>query len=73
MALPGISWIVRGLLLAAALVVGLAGPAQAQSRRNAWPPEHDEALRRAQVWAEPAVPIESARLADNPDDRFRTV
>src|SRR5688572_2096153 len=28
--------------------------------------EHDEALRRAQVWFEPAMPIEEARLGENP-------
>ena len=28
--------------------------------------EHDAALRRAQVWFEPAVPIEKARLGENP-------
>lgn len=67
---PGSAWIARGLL-ATAVVVGALGPVSAQSRRNTWPPEHDEALRRAQVWLEPAVPIESARFTSNPDDRFR--
>ena len=28
--------------------------------------EHDAALRRAQVWFEPAVPVDQARLGDNP-------
>ncbi len=28
--------------------------------------QHDETLRRAQVWAEPAVPVESAKLGENP-------
>jgi hypothetical protein len=70
MELPGGAWIVRGLLVVSfATWVPLAG--SAQSRRNAWPPEHDDALRRAQVWTDPAGPIESASLAANPDDRFR--
>ena len=35
---------------------------------------HDEILRRAQVWAEPATPIEKAELGENPGgrDSFRT-
>jgi hypothetical protein len=31
---------------------------------------HDETLRRAQVWHEPATPIEEAKLGRNPDDEF---
>src|SRR4051795_11840388 len=31
---------------------------------------HDETLRRAQVWQEPATPIEEAKLGRNPDDEF---
>jgi len=30
---------------------------------------HDEALKRARVWLEPATPIEEARLGQNPDGR----
>jgi hypothetical protein len=31
---------------------------------------HDEVLRRAQVWQEPATPIEQAQLDRNPDETF---
>lgn len=41
--------------------------------RIAYSVVHDDALRRAQVWLEPAIPIEKARLGQNPDgpDTFR--
>lgn len=37
------------------------------SDQGAFTAIHDEALRRAQVWAEPATPIEDAKLDRNPE------
>ena len=46
----------------------LIWPAAAYPQKAEEPPtaEHEQALRRAQVWFEPAVPIEQARPGENP-------
>jgi len=58
----------RVLILATVLLTLIRGPhiAPAQQPAPTGMAEHDEALRRAQVWREPAVPIEAARLGENP-------
>jgi hypothetical protein len=45
-----------------------AWPGSAFSQKPEEPPtpEHEDAMRRAQVWFEPAVPIDQARLGENP-------
>src|SRR4051812_23788550 len=50
------------------LLAILVCPPGASSQQAEEPPtaEHEDAMRRAQVWLEPAVPIEQARLAENP-------
>ena len=50
------------------LLALLLWPANAFSQKAEEAPtaEHEDAMRRAQVWFEPAVPIEQARLAENP-------
>ena len=53
------------------LFVGWTFPASSQTSKQrpsnaSFAAAHDDAMRRAQVWAEPAVPIEQARLSDNP-------
>jgi hypothetical protein len=55
----------RGLTL---LLFVLTGPGLGFSQKPEEPPteEHEQAMRRAQVWLEPAVPIEQARPGDNP-------
>lgn len=61
-------------LIAAAVLVVMAGATlsgAAQSKKDEWPPEHEAAIRRAQVWLEPRVPIASADLAANPGDEFK--
>ena len=57
-------------LTAALVVAGQVLAAAGQSSKEPWP-EHDQAMRRAQVWVKPRVPIESVQFAANPDDRFR--
>lgn len=52
------------------LIVGSPVTTYAQAANHEWPPEHDAALRRAQVWFPPDTPIETARLGDNRDRRF---
>ena len=47
-------------LIAAAVLAVLAGATlsgAAQSKKDEGPPEHEAAIRRAQVWLEPRVPI----------------
>ena len=58
-----------------ALLMTLISEPNAMLRQKSAPEgtaEHEEALRRAQVWFEPEVPIEEARLGQNPagDDTF---
>jgi hypothetical protein len=50
------------------LLALLIWPSGAASQKPEEPPtaEHEDAMRRAQVWFEPAVPIEQARLGENP-------
>jgi hypothetical protein len=66
-------WLGQGLVGAAvlALVAAVTLPASAQSKKDDWPPEHEAAIRRAHVWLEPKVPVESADLAANPGDEFK--
>src|SRR3954463_7149048 len=56
-------------LTAALVVAGQVLAAAGQSSKEPWP-EHDQAMRRAQVWVKPKVPIESVQFAANPDDQF---
>ena len=53
------------VLLALLLLTPTDDPAKA-----AFQAVHDEALRRAQVWQEPAIPIEEAKLGRNPGEEF---
>jgi hypothetical protein len=50
------------------LLALLAWPSGASGQKPEEPPtaEHEDAMRRAQVWFEPAVPIEQARPGQNP-------
>ena len=60
----------RGLDLAqqgTVVIELLALLALSMSDKAAYNAIHDEALRRAQVWEEPATPIEKAKLDRNPD------
>ena len=57
------------------VLLALMAPLVASAQSKTAPPgtvEHDDALRRAQVWFEPPVPTEDAPLRDNPpgDDSF---
>src|SRR2546429_671573 len=58
----------RGRILLTPLLPLLLRPTPAFSQKPEEPPtaEHEDAMRRAQVWFEPAVPIEHARLGENP-------
>jgi hypothetical protein len=69
MAIPR-SWHPAAVMLAVAIATAATGTS-AQSKKDAWPPEHEEAMRRAQVWFEPTVAVPSAELAANPDDSFK--
>src|SRR5437667_9815907 len=55
-------------LFVALFVALLMWPARASNQKPEEPPtaEHEDAMRRAQVWFEPAVPIEQSRLGENP-------
>src|SRR5438067_1026779 len=57
-----------GRLFFALSLALLMWPARASTQKTEGPPtaEHEDAMRRAQVWFEPAVPIEQARLGENP-------
>jgi hypothetical protein len=50
------------------VLAGLLWPSGASGQKPEEPPtaEHEEAMRRAQVWFEPSVPIEQARPGENP-------
>jgi hypothetical protein len=64
----------RALVVVALLLAVFTGPSCGATQKPApdqkpapeGTAEHDEALRRAKVWLEPAVPIEEARLGENP-------
>jgi hypothetical protein len=53
------------------LLTLLIWPSRGSGQKAEEPPtaEHEDAMRRAQVWLEPAVPIEQARLGENPPGR----
>ena len=59
-------------LLAVLTLFALVVPSPVRAEDKVPPPgtaEHDEALRRAQVWFEPAVSLRQMRLGDNPRDK----
>jgi hypothetical protein len=63
----------RGLGLFTLLLTLVSGPHVVSNQKPApdGTAEHEEALRRAQIWFEPEVPIEEARLGQNPgNDTF---
>jgi len=63
----------RGLAVVTLLLTLISGPNPVVTQKPGdGTAEHDQALRRAKVWFEPAVPIEKAKLGENPtgDDTF---